>query len=354
MHEVGTQTTVIIVAAVVLWFMLWVAILIIIDHKAKMPGGFTNDPFSLTGMRRDHPSFAFMAASVLLTIIAALLFEMFVAVSGLLGIDFNEQQPEELNILSEERNAERTRHFHNLPDNFLPTRGEKNICFYCHGDFAHTKEPMIRTLMNMHTQFVGCMTCHVDEKKIAEKDIQLRWLNYSGIEIKGKPFGVDYDPSTGDLKPTDDFYSKIVAYSKTGGEEVLLEIGPNDSQLLKFEEIKVHPSDTDKDSLKEQFHSNVKARGRKCSRCHIDEQKSYIPFRKLGFSQRRIEGLTNINLVGLIEKYKRFYITNLRGTGVSSKAGSESITGQDTGEQDQMKKDIRSWWNKTYDSPTSK
>ena len=351
MHEVGTQTTVIIVAAVVLWFMLWVAILIIIDHKAKMPGGFTNDPFSLTGMRRDHPSFAFMAASVLLTIIAALAFELTVAVSGLLGMDFNEQQPEELNILSKERNAERTRHFHNLPENFLPTQGEKNICFYCHGDFAHTKEPMIRTLMNMHTQFVGCMTCHVDEKKIAEKDIQLRWLNYSGIEVKGQPFGIVYDQNSGDLKKTDDYFSKIVAYTETGGEEVLLEIGPDDFQLLKFKE---YPSDADKDSLKEQFHNNVKARGRKCSRCHVNEQESYIPFRKLGFSERRIGELTNLNLVGLIEKYKRFYITNLRGTGVSSKSGSEPATGKDTGKQEQMKNDIRSWWNKTYDSPTSK
>jgi len=347
MHEIGTQTTVVIVAAVVLWFMLWIAILIIIDHKAKMKGGFTNDPFSLTGMRRDHPSFAFMAASVLLTIIAALILELFIAVSGLLGIDFNKKQPEELNILSEERNAERIRHFHNLPDNFLPTQGEKNICFYCHGDFAHTEKPMIRTLMNMHSQFVGCMTCHVDEKKIAEKDIQLRWLNYSGIEVKGKPFGVDYDSGTGDLKHTDDYYSRIVVYSKTGGEEVLLEIGPNDSQLLKFKE---NLSDADQDSLKEQFHSNVKAMGRKCSRCHVDEEKSYIPFRKLGFSQRRIEDLTNINLVGLIEKYKRFYITNLKGTGVSS----ESVPVTDKAKQEQMKNDIRSWWNKTYDSPTNK
>ena len=99
MHEVGTQSTVIIVAAVVLFFLLGIAIVVIIDHKAKLPGGFTNNPFSLTGMRRDHPAIAFITAIILLSIIAVLLFELTIALSGLLGVDFKEEQPELLNIL---------------------------------------------------------------------------------------------------------------------------------------------------------------------------------------------------------------------------------------------------------------
>ncbi|MDH5388884.1 MAG: cytochrome c family protein [Gammaproteobacteria bacterium] len=354
MHEVSTQATVIIVAAVLLFFMLGIAILVIIDHKARLPGGFTNDPFSLTGMRRDHPVVAFITATILLSIIAALVFELTVAVSGILGVDFMKEEHQIVTILSEERNLERTRHFHNLPDKFQPTQGEKSICFYCHGDFPHSKEPMIRTLMNMHTQFTGCVSCHVDEKKIPEKDIQLRWLNYSGIEVKGKPFGMDYDPDSGDLNQTDDYFSKIVAYKKSAGEEVLLEIGPGDPALVEFNKVKDSLSNADKEALKNRYHKNVRPNGRKCSRCHINEQDSYIPFRELGFSERRIDDLTNLNLVGLIEKYKRFYITDLKGTGASDKTKSASAIDKDRVKQEHMKKDLRSWWNETYDSPTGK
>ncbi len=354
MHEVGTQSTVIIVAAVVLFFLLGIAIVVIIDHKAKLPGGFTNNPFSLTGMRRDHPAIAFITAIILLSIIAVLLFELTIAISGLLGVDFKKEQPELLNILSKERSAERIRHFHNLPKKFLPTQGEKNICFYCHGDFPHSKEVMIRTLMNMHTQFTGCMTCHVDERKIAENNLQLRWLNFSGIEVKGEPFGVDYDPNTGGLKQTDDYYSKIVAYNKEGDNDVLLEIGPSDSRLQEFKKAKDHLTDADKDSLKKRFHKNVRTKGRKCSRCHIDEEKSYIPYRELGFSEQRIDALTNLNLVGLIEKYKKFYITDLMGAGTGSVPRSETETEKETAEKKLMRENPRSWWDKMYDSPASK
>ena len=353
MHEMGIQSTVIIVAAVVLFFLLGIAIVVIIDHKAKLPGGFTSNPFSLTGMRRDHPAIAFITAIILLSIIAILLFELTIAASGFLGVSFKEKQPEFLNILSEERSAERIRHFHNLPEKFLPTQGEKNVCFYCHGDFPHSKEPMIRTLMNMHTQFTGCMSCHVDEKKIAEKNIQLRWLNYSGIEVKGKPFGIDYDSNTGALKKTDDFYSKIVAYKKNGDQDVLLEIGPDDPRLKQFKKAKDQLTDADKDSLKKRFHKNVRTKGRKCSRCHIDEQKSYIPFRELGFSEQRIDALTNLNLVGMIEKYKKFYITDLMGAGGSSKLKSEAEIEKDAVEKKLMQENPQSWWDKMYDSPAS-
>ncbi|MDH5766531.1 MAG: hypothetical protein OEZ38_10995, partial [Gammaproteobacteria bacterium] len=285
----------------------------------------------------------------LLSIILALVFELVVALTSLFGIDFKKDQPEIVTILSEERNAEKVRHFHNLPDEFKPTRGDKNACFYCHGDFPHSKEPMIRTLMNMHTQFTGCMTCHVDSKYIAEKDINLRWLNYSGIEVSGMPYGLGIDPESGELNQTDDFYSKIVAYDVSGKQEVLLEIGPGDLRLVEFLRVRESISDADKEALKKRFHKGVKSKGRKCSHCHIDEAKSYIPFRELGFSEQRIDDLTHLNLVGLIEKYKRFYISDLIGSGSGTQVNGKEASKNNNKKQEQMRQDPKTWWKKMYD-----
>src|SRR4030065_611298 len=58
MHELSTANTTLIVIAVLLFFFLGIAIMVIMDHKAKLPGGFTANPFSVVGMRADHPAIA--------------------------------------------------------------------------------------------------------------------------------------------------------------------------------------------------------------------------------------------------------------------------------------------------------
>jgi len=344
MHDGGTTSTVLIVAAVLLFFLLGIAILILMDHKARIPGGFKRDPFSISGMRRDHPVEAFVTATILLSIILALALSLFAALTSELDVLQKPEPPKLLSQLEAGRSAERLRHFHNYPEQLKPTLGKKNVCFFCHGDYPHSKEPMIRTLMNMHTQFIGCLTCHVDEKKVPEKTISLRWLNYSGIPVTGPKYGTSIEPDTGHLVMTDDYYSKIVAYSTRQGEEQLLEITSDSPQAKEFSAIHEKLSDRDREAVKNTFHRTVRPKGRFCSRCHTDEKKSYLPFRKLGFSDQRISDLTNLNIIGLVEKYRDFYMPNLLRSD-KSRAGSKK--GKETGPD--VRQDPRQWWKQTYD-----
>lgn len=306
---------IIVVLAVLLFFGLGVAILIIMDLKARIPGGFKRDLFTIVGMRRDHPVESFLTMSILLGIIAALLLSLAATLIGQFGFLVEEDKPKLLAKLGEERMVEKMRHFHNSPEQHFADFGKKNICFYCHGDYPHSKEPMIRTLMNMHTQFIGCMTCHADEKKLPEKDYRFQWLNFSGIEVKGAPFGTSHSPTTGQLVETDDYYSKIVVYSKTGnGDDALLEMTEDLPEVQEFMAVRDQLSEKDRESLKKRFHKTVRGKGRRCGRCHAEESKSYLPFRQLGFSDGRIMDLTNLNILGLIEKYDEFYMPNLLST----------------------------------------
>ncbi|MDH5648510.1 MAG: hypothetical protein OEY67_02540 [Gammaproteobacteria bacterium] len=353
MHDSATVSTVLVVAAVLLFFLLGVAIMIVIDHKAKLPGGFTDDPFSITGMRRNHPGIAFVTATILVCIILSLIFELTITLVESLGIKPETKEPLLMSELAEQRSVERIRHFHNLPDQFLPVQGKKNICFSCHGDFPHSKEPMVRTMLNMHTQFVGCMTCHTDTRKIPEQELSLRWLNYSGKEVKGPPFGTDINSVTGELIETDDYYSKIVAYHRSGSSETLLEITADDPRMQEFEKLKHKLSDADKDAVKKRFHNLVSVKGRFCSRCHTDEDKSYVPFQNLGFSKQRTQELTNLNIIGLIEKYKDFYMPTLLKSD-KSLPPIEVLTGPNSTKNksiNKMGKDPKSWWKEQYDTP---
>lgn len=313
MHDVSNQLAIYVVLTVLLFMLLGVALVVLIDHKAKIPGHFTRDPFSISGMRRGHPMISFLTATILGCIIAILFFEVFVALGSHAGFfeDEEEKKPEILQTLRLDRFTEKKRHFHHELKIDKVNLGNKPVCFQCHGDYPHSKEPMIRTLMNMHTQFAGCMTCHVNEKKVPENTYSYKWLNYSGIEVKGKPFGTAINPETGFLQETDDLYSKIVVYSNQSGQEELLEVTEDDPDVQEFLKVKDSLNDRDKEALKKRFHRIVRPKGRFCSRCHTEENKSLLPFRALGFSEDRIQDVTNLNIIGIVEKYKKFYMPKL-------------------------------------------
>ncbi len=353
MHNLSTANITLIVIAVLLFFFLGIAIMVIMDHKAKLPGGFTANPFSVVGMRRDHPVIAFLTTIILLGIIGSLLLAMIVTLSGYFDIFKPAKTPELLSRLSEGRTAERLRHFHNLPVQDITTLGAKNVCFLCHGDFPHSKEPMVRTLLNMHTQFIGCMTCHADDRQLPESTLVLRWLNYSGIKVQGKPFGTDLERDTGYLLPTDDVYSKIVPYTRAAGQEKLLEVTLDDPEAREFSRIQSKLSDHDREAMKKTFHRNLGAKGTFCARCHTEEARSYLSYRELGFSERRIRDLTNLNFIGVMQKYKNFYMPSLMRSDKSLPstevpAGSERPAARDGSD---IRKDPRSWWKETYDAP---
>lgn len=354
MHDTSSISTVLIVAAVLLFFFLGIAIVVIMDHKARLPGGFTHDPFSIAGMHRDHPVVAFLTATILLGIIASLLFVLFATAAEHLGLVKEKEPGGLLTRLKSERTAETIRHFHHYPPQMLATQGRKNVCFYCHGYYPHSKEPMVRSLLNMHSQYIGCMTCHTDARKVPEDTLVLRWKNYSGIAVKGKPFGTDIDPRTGSLAETDDYYSKIVVFSKQGRDETLIEITADDPHAQEFIKVRDKLSDPDREAVKKTFHKLVSPKGRFCSRCHTNEARSYVPFRALGFSERRTHDLTNLNIIGLVEKYREFYLPVLTKSG-KSLPPLETLTGPKPAKPaapgSDIHQDPRLWWKDTYDAP---
>ncbi len=134
--------------------------------------------------------------------------------------------------------------------------------------------------------------------------------------MKGQHFGLENDPETGYLIETDDLYSKIVPYLAGPESEKLLEITEDDPMAIDFVLIRDKLKGRDRESVKKSLHNMVMPKGRFCSTCHIDRSKSYIPFEKLGFTEGRISDLTNLNIIGLVEKYKEFYMPDMMNRNV--------------------------------------
>ena len=348
MHAIADQQIVFIALTVLLLILLAVVMLVLIDHKSKIPGHFKNDPFSISGMRNEHPVIAFVVTFFLSIIILVLLVEMLIVLGSHLG--FFNQQEEKSNLLYEinqARDKESKRHFHNTAEIDKVDLGKKVVCYQCHSDYPHSKLKMVRTILNMHTQFLGCMTCHTDSRKIPEKNYQFAWLNYSGIKVTGEPFGTQVNPETGYILDTDDLYSKIVLYDNSElGDAGLLEITEENPDAKQFLEMKNSLSDVDRYAIKKRFHKDVMHKGRFCTRCHTEADKSYIPFKALGFSESRIKDITNLNIVGIVEKYRKFYVPRLFDAD-SSLPDIETMVGSGKCETKIPSEELlrgRSWW----------
>ncbi len=340
-------STIITVVAVLLFVLILILLLVVVDHKAKIPGEERRDLLHITGIRRNHPVWSYLIGAVVMTIIGAVGFQLSASMLKNTPLFAENQASQLIKDIAEKKQMEQARHFHNSAT-AMALEGDKSVCYFCHGDFPHTEKRMVRTLLNMHTQFIGCMTCHVDPKKIDEDALDLRWLNYSGIEVSGPHFGIEYDGESGFLVSTDDLYSKIVPYMQKGDLEVLLEIRETDPVAIDFVQVQEQLKGQDRDLVKKSFHRNVSQKGRFCTKCHTEEDKSYIPFRQLGFSDRRISELTSLNIIGLVQKYKRFYMPELMSPG-TDKIDIETLMGPDVEvpQVERQQDDARSWWRKS-------
>ena len=116
MHTIGEQQIFFISLSVLLFILLGVVILILIDHKSKIPGHFQHNPFSIIGMRRDHPVIAFVTTFFLAAIIISLLLELAIVLGEHMGMFATEEDtPQLLKRISKQRYSEAQRHFHNVP-----------------------------------------------------------------------------------------------------------------------------------------------------------------------------------------------------------------------------------------------
>lgn len=337
-------STIITVAAVLLFVLILILLLVIVDHKARIPGEERRDLFRITGARRNHPIWSYLIGSLVLTIIGAVGFQLSASMLKHTPLHKPDGTSKLLEKLAAERETELARHFHNS-STAMALEGDKSVCYYCHGDFPHFEQRMVRTLLNMHTQFIGCMTCHADPEKIDENSVQLKWLNYSGIDVKGPHFGTDYEADSGFLVPTDDLFSKIVPYLQEDGAEKLLEITESDPVAIDFVKVQERLQGQDRDLVKKSFHRNVSPKGRFCTKCHTEQDKSFIPFKELGFSDRRINELVSLNIIGLVQKYKKFYMPELMSPD-AVKVDINSLMGPDVElpQLEEQQDDPRGWW----------
>lgn len=267
--------------------------------------------------RLDHPKsvyvIGFIFKIITLSVLIGAIYQVTFSPHGpavLVPIQKKMEEKQRSAILEEVRRQEdyeKHRHFHNvveypsLPENMRP------ICYICHSDYPHSKNKKVRALLNMHTEFFVCETCHIEERQDAK--VVYKWYSPFESNPQGPFFGTSYDPETGNLIEVEDLFSKIAPYFEyTDRLDTALKI--QDAPLAQdYMKVRDKLTPEQRDNVKKKFHVNIKPKGHECNKCHA--KKGLINFKELGFSANRTIDLEQLNIKGMVTKYEKFYIPNL-------------------------------------------
>jgi len=202
--------------------------------------------------------------------------------------------------------------FHHI--GFEVQQDKASVCVRCHGNVPHDKSKEVRSFLNMHAFYTACETCHIRSEK-GESTLAFRWYNKETGEREANPTALveiekKYANPDDASYPTYGNYGVKIApgtiendafsFLKTEKDKAFVERYVKEERALTQQQ---------QSQMKKVIHKGINKKPIECNQCH-QEKDPYIPFAELGYPPRRVDELTNTSVVGMIDKYKEFYIPN--------------------------------------------
>lgn len=203
-------------------------------------------------------------------------------------------------------------HFHHT--GFTVEPDNENVCIKCHGDVPHDKAKAIRAFLNMHAFYMACESCHIQPGE-GKPAWTFRWYD----KKSGKPIGNPAGLVATEIDKYGNYGAKISPGTVTGDKFSFINGEKEKAFADKYLKEKNRLTPTQQSKMKKVIHRNVNDKPLLCDSCHTDREP-YLAFEKLGYPRHRINALTGTEVVGMVTKYKEFYIPKFLMPGVSANA----------------------------------
>ncbi len=202
--------------------------------------------------------------------------------------------------------------FHHIGFEVQPDNA--SMCVRCHGNVPHDKSKEVRSFLNMHAFYTACETCHIRPEN-NEPKWSFRWYDKeTGVQSANPTVLVEIENMY--EHPEDPYYP---TYGNYGAKIAPGIVENNLFSFLKTQKDKAFVdryikeqdqlSEQQRSQMKKLVHKDINKKPIECNQCH-QEKSPYLPFASLGYPPRRVDELTNTSVVGMIDKYKEFYIPN--------------------------------------------
>jgi hypothetical protein len=193
-------------------------------------------------------------------------------------------------------------HFHHIDFDIKPDK--RSYCNKCHGDMPHKKVKEVRAFWNMHALFMACETCHMrfDDPKLPPT---YKWYDRQSGEIVASPVGQGKPGS---------YSAKIIPFEMENGHMVRVD---SDQRIAFADEfIKAQSSLTEIQKSKgiKLMHQITSKKPYVCDDCHRKE-KPILSLKELGYPPERIASIESNEVVGMIDKYKSFFLPDFMKPG---------------------------------------
>lgn len=192
-------------------------------------------------------------------------------------------------------------HFHHI--GMTVESDETNVCVRCHGAIPHDKSKAIRGFLNMHAFYLACETCHIHDRPELGT-LAFRWYDKKDGRIVANPPGL----VATEKEKYGNYGTKVAPGVPAGDGAFRLINGEKERAfVVNYLRSKDEISSTEQSKMKKVIHRMVNDKPLLCESCHVDGD-SYLPMAELGYPPRRIAEIKSTAVIGLIKKYRDFYI----------------------------------------------
>jgi len=177
-------------------------------------------------------------------------------------------------------------------------RDSQNYCIDCHGDVPHDEKKEIRSFLNMHAFFLACETCHINIENAEDK--KFVWYNKVTGEQQNR---IQIDSYLGDT------LDKLLVLRKEGDTFIPYSTPQMKKYISEFNSNVASMSPSAKSAGLKIIHRPMSEKPVQCDSCHTTSiNEAYIPLEEVGYPEHRIARILGNEVVGMIEKYEKFYI----------------------------------------------
>ena len=186
-----------------------------------------------------------------------------------------------------------------------------STCVNCHGNVPHNKSKEIRSFLNMHAYYTACQTCHIKPEENAGK-FAFRWYDVKTGEQTVNPLAlveIEHKYAEGDegYYPVYGNYGAKIAPGIFTDNIFTFTKGTSKEIVENYLKEVANMSPQKKSQMVEFIHKGISKQPIICDDCH-NNKSPYLPYAELGYPPRRVEELTNSSVVGMIDKYKEFFL----------------------------------------------
>ena len=200
-------------------------------------------------------------------------------------------------------------HFHQITEDIkLEVWGNRSTCIICHSPYPHGKNLRATAVMNLHTEFMTCYSCHL---KVAEtEEVQFGWIDPRGHTAETASYGVQTNAFSKPITLGENTLSKLTPFRKIDAVwEPITAEKDVDSALRYIEGKENNPPEVNK-AIEDTLHRRTELKEFiRCSRCH--SEKGILNFKELGFEPERVQQLQKMEIGGIFTNYDTLYFPEL-------------------------------------------